>query len=535
MKEKETVLWNEKVAEEVSARKNKVFVVEGMWTPSGFFHIGNARPEVFTPYAVKRALTENGKTVKQNLIIDDFDAVRKIPPTLNIPKEDEDKFLGFPCAKAPSPLPGFKTWADAFSSQLRKFAPKFGVELNMISAFESYKKGKFNDLIKFTIDHAEEIIKVWNEVAGTDKTEEFVPIQVMCQSCKKIYYTKIISFDGKEVEYECKCGEKGKISPYNGNSKLHWRVHWVAHWIVHKVDFESGGKDHFSKGGSVDVGRALIEKVFKETAPVQIPTEFIQMKGAKMSGSVGNVIDLENWLEVASPELFRYLNFSYKPNTVIELSFTDNSFVLLNNRFERAERIYYGIEKAENERIERNQKKAYEFSLIEKPPKQLVQLPFNTAIMFAQLFDFENNLDECISKISEVIPLSEKLSAEDKKQIQTKLRRVKKWLELYAAEDQKITFTEKFDSSLSAKLSAEIIVALKEIASNIPSAKTPDEIQQAIFNSAKSNKIPPKEIFQILYQALLGKKQGPKIGALTFAFGKEKVLQRLQELVDFTS
>src|SRR3989338_4149813 len=80
----EAFIWSEKVAGEVLKRERNEFVVEGMWTPSGFFHIGNARSEVFTPYSVKRALLDEGKKVRQNFIIDDFDAVRKIPKPLGV-------------------------------------------------------------------------------------------------------------------------------------------------------------------------------------------------------------------------------------------------------------------------------------------------------------------------------------------------------------------------------------------------------------------------------------------------------------------
>ena len=97
----EVTSWADNVAEEVAKRKRKVYVFEGMWTPSGFFHIGNARPEIFTPYAVKRALTSKGLKARQNLILDDFDAVRKIPQDLDL-KLPHDQFIGFPCATAPA-------------------------------------------------------------------------------------------------------------------------------------------------------------------------------------------------------------------------------------------------------------------------------------------------------------------------------------------------------------------------------------------------------------------------------------------------
>ncbi|MFH1391247.1 MAG: lysine--tRNA ligase [Candidatus Diapherotrites archaeon] len=529
--EKEVSVWSEKVADDVIVRHKEPYVVEGMWTPSGFFHIGNARPEVFTPYAVKRAIQDKGKKVTQNFILDDFDAVRKIPGGLGIKKEDEDKYLGFPIATAPSPLPGFKTWADAFVSQLKKYAPEFGLDLNFISAFQTYKEGKFNELIKFSIENSKEIVKVWTKVAGSEKEEDFVPLQVLCEKCKKIYYTKVLGFENDLVEYECECGQKGKVSPYDGNAKLHWRVHWVCHWILHKVDFESGGKDHFSKGGSVDVGQALIKEVFKKEPPVQVPTEFVQLAGAKMAGSIGNVIDLESWLKVAPPELFRFMNFSYKPYTVIEFSFKNNSFVLLNDRFERAERIYFGFEKAENEKMTQKLKKIYEFSVIGTPSKRLVQLPFSTSILLSQILDFENNFDESLDKIKEVSKIPEDLTNEEKEKIKEKLKRTKHWVENYAEESFRLSFVEEYDSGLLGRLDEKIVSVLTQINKNLLSAKTQEEIQQLIFDSSKENNISPKDSFRVIYLALIGKEKGPKVGSLVPVFGKEKVMKRIEEVI----
>lgn len=527
--DKEVTVWSEKVADEVIARHKDPYVVEGMWTPSGFFHIGNARPEVFTPYAVKVALEDKGKKVTQNFILDDFDAVRKIPDGLGIKKEDEEKYLGFPCATAPSPLPGFKTWADAFISQLKKFAPQYGLELNFISAYQTYKEGKFNDLIKFSIENSKEIVKVWTKVAGSQKDEEFVPLQILCEKCKKIYYTKVLGFENDLVEYECKCGQKGKVSPYNGNAKLHWRVHWVAHWIIHKVDFESAGKDHFSKGGSVDVGQALMKQVFKKEPPKQVPTEFIQLSGEKMSGSKGNLIDLEAWLEVASPELFRFMNFSYKPYTVINFSFKDNSFVLLNDRFERTERIYFGTEKTEDKDLEKKSKKIYEFSVIGKVPQKLVRIPFPIAVQVSQLFDFENDLENSITLINNLHELPPVLDKNEKNKIKDQLRRAKNWVEKYAPDNFKVSFLENFDPKTS-EIPKDILRVINSIESKLLNCKNSDEVQQLIFDSSKSANIPTKTVFQTLYLVLTGKKAGPKIGNLVFAFGKEKVSKRLKEL-----
>ncbi len=524
------ISWTDRVVEEITKRKRKEYVCEGMWSPSGFFHIGNARSEIFTPYAVYRALKDKGFKARQNFIIDDFDPITKVPEGLGIKKSEENKFLGIPCALAPSPIKGYKNWAGFFVSQIRDAIDRYGIDLNIISAYETYKKGRFNDLIIYSLNHSREIVAVWNEIAGSDKSLSFIPVQVLCEKCGKLTEGK--RWDRKKVYYNCRCGNNSAISPLNGKAKLHWRVHWVAHWILHDVCFESAGKDHFSKGGSVDVGHALIRRVFKRKPPYQIPTEFILLRGAKMAGSVGNVIDLKEWLSVASPELFRFLNFSYKPASSIEFSLTDNSFLLLMERFERAERIFYGLEKAENKKIEEKIKRAYKLSAIETMPKKLsFQLPYSFAILIAQLVKPEKELGKAMEILQNTGHITKKLNENDKKKLREKLVRAGNWVQKYAPKEFRIQFIQYIPKE-AKKLPIEMKRAFKEIAKKLPKTRNADEIQQLIFDSARKNNVQAKDLFKFLYLSILGRERGPRAASLILAIGKEKIIKRLRELAE---
>lgn len=526
----ETVFWAEATVDEIVKQEKKEYVCEGMWTPSGYFHIGNARPEIFTPYSVYRVLVERGFKARQNLIIDDFDPIDKIPKGIPVKKEDEGKYIGIPCKLAPSPFPGFDSWADYFVSQIKEVIDEFGLDLNIISAYGSYKKGLFNDQIVFSLNNSEKIVEIWNRIAGADKSKDFLPVVVTCEKCGKSLFTKAVAWDGKKVKYECKCGFKGEISPLNGNAKLHWRVHWVANWIVNNVCFESGGKDHFSKGSSVDVGRALIKEVFGKEPPYQTPTEFVQLKGAKMSGSVGNVFGLKEWVEVASPELFRFLFFSYKPNTAINFSFSDNSFVLLNERFERAEKIFYGEEKAENEHIEARLKKAYSLSVIGSPKKERpFRVPNSFVVQLAQLMDPKTSFDEILSVLKQTGHVGEKLPDSDKEMLLGQLKKAKIWLEKYAPENFKTSFLETLSDEQTGQMDEKARVILPTVIEKLAGFDSADEMQQAIFDTAKANNVPPKQLFKAVYLCLTGKDRGPRAGLLILALGKEKCLARFKE------
>jgi len=527
----ESVFWAEKVVEEITKQKRKEYVCEGGWTPSGYFHIGNSRPEIFTPYAVYLKLKDVGFKAKQVLVVDDFDPVHKIPGGISVPEKEKENVIGVPYKLAPSPFEGAKSWADYFTSQVTDVIDDFGVDVKFISSFESYKSGERNDLIKFSLDNASKIVEMWNKIAGADKPADFLPITVLCEKCNKIMFTEAFAWDGKQVSYKCKaCKREGKVSPLNGRAKLHYRVHWVANWIVNNVAFESGGKDHFSKGSSVDVATALIRDVFKKQAPYTTPTEFVQLKGAKMSGSVGNVFGLKEWLEVASPELFRFLFFSYKPNSTIDFSLADNSFILLNERFERAERVYYGKDKAENERIEKKLKNAYVMSVIGKASKkEPLQVPYSFSAQIVQLLDLEKGFEKITALLKQTGHLEEKISSADKKKLLKQFNRAKTWVEKYAPEEVKLSFLENLSDKEKSAMDEAARKLLPMVGERSVKLKSADDIQQVIFETAKSNNVPPKQLFKAVYLALTGKESGPRAGLLILALGKERCIERLKE------
>lgn len=519
--------WADEVAEKVLETKRKEYVCEGMYTPSGHFHIGNARSELFTPYAVYRALKERGVKTRQVFVLDDFDAVRKIPSDIKLSEEEKARFMGIPIYLAPSPIKGYETWKEAFTDGLEEAIKAFGLNPEIVSAYETYKSGKFNELIRESLDKAPQIVKVWNRVSGSDKPADFLPIQMVCDKCGKSLYTKALSWDGKEVEYECHCGYHGKKKPFDGNAKLHWRVHWCAHWILRDIAYESGGKDHFSKGGSVDVGHAMMREVFSKDPPYQTPTEFILVGGTKMSGSVGNVVNLQNWLDVSSPETFRYLNFSYRPNKQINFSFRDNSFILLVESFERAERIYYGKEKAQNEKLTEKIKRNFRFSKLSDPPEEMPErISYQFAAFLSQLFEPEKDFRQIEKILIDSGHTKRAFNESEKEEAIAKLKRARHWVENFAPEKYIVKFSEEEVKEIKPETAA----LLKAFAEKIQKLRTADEIQNTFYSTAKDAGVKPKELFQAAYLALIGKKHGPKIGTLILALGKEKVAKRFKEI-----
>jgi lysyl-tRNA synthetase class 1 len=53
------------------------------------------------------------------------------------------------------------------------------------------------------------------------------------------------------------------------------------------------------------------------------------------------------------------------------------------------------------------------------------------------------------------------------------------------------------------------------------------EIHNAVFDYAKANGLKPKELFAELYNALIGKDRGPRMGKMLHAIGVAKVKEDL--------
>jgi lysyl-tRNA synthetase class 1 len=70
-------------------------------------------------------------------------------------------------------------------------------------------------------------------------------------------------------------------------AKLPWNLEWAAQWSLFGVTIEPCGKDLSTAGGSRDRSDAIAREVFEREPPLNVPYEFINIGGKKMSTSKG--------------------------------------------------------------------------------------------------------------------------------------------------------------------------------------------------------------------------------------------------------
>ncbi|HEX8931805.1 MAG TPA: lysine--tRNA ligase, partial [Patescibacteria group bacterium] len=311
-------------ADEILQNRKGKEVVEDGWTPSGIVHMGGLKGPVIHDIFF-RILKEQNKEVEYIFSFDDFDPIDGLPPTL---VNSHQQYMGIPASNVPSP-DGQGTYAEYYSKKMFTMFERLGVQAKVYLASENYKNGVYNEAIRIMLDSVDKVRAVYEEMYKKPVKENWYPLQVICPNCKKLGTTKVVGWDGKEVEFVCLtdlvkwaqgCGTKGKISPFDGNAKMPWKPEWAVKWFNYQVTIEWAGKDHMSAGGSFEVAAKIVKEVFDQEPPMGKSYEFFLWNGKKMSSSKGLGLTGEELLEVLSPEVARFLMIKTDPNRAVEFN-----------------------------------------------------------------------------------------------------------------------------------------------------------------------------------------------------------------------
>ncbi len=485
--------------------------INDAWTPSGMVHMGSMKGPVMHD-VLFRMLKERGTKVKFTYGFDDADPLDGLPPGL---MKTHEKYLGVPIHIAPSP-DGNGSFSDYFGNKLRKILNELGIGGEIYRTSEHYKNGTFDKAIEFVLDHTAEIKKVYEDMYKKTLSNEWYPLQVICPNCGKLGTTKVIAWDGKEVDFSCEpnlvvwakgCGTKGKISPFGGNSKMPYKVEWAAKWWTYGVTIEGAGKDHMSAGGTYDVASKILSDVFKHKLPLRFTYEFFLSGGKKMASSKGIGLNGEELLEILAPELVRFLMLKNPPHRAVEFTPSGTDLIpRLYDEYEEYAEIYFQAIK-EGTVNESDKAKVFKYSQIgeiKHPPKvkfsiltQWIQMP-NMADEIKR-----NGLEEWVSY-------------------------AKVWLEKYAPEDKKFEIQKELPDA-AKDLSYKQKELLKKTSQFATDTTDPNELQTKIYELGKSLDISSSETFEAFYKVLIGKNHGPKLAWLILSLDPKFVKKRFEE------
>ncbi len=522
MEPEESFHWTDVAADRVIEEKGdkKSYTLAAGITPSGTVHIGNFR-EIITVDLVRRALEKRGKKIRFIYSWDDFDVFRKVPA--NMPKQDILKtFLRKPIVDTPDTFGCHKSYAEHNEKEVEESIHKVGIKPEFLYQAKKYRSGEYAEQMKHALENNDAIKKILDQYREEPLEKDWLPISLFCPGCGKDTITELRWLGDYDISYVCECGQKEELDfKKNPNLvKLKWRVDWPMRWAYEKVDFEPGGKDHSTVGGSYDTGKIICKELWNFDAPTYVMYDFISLKGmdGKMSSSKGDVITLNDVLQVYEPEVARYLFSGTRPNKEFAISF-DADVLTIYEDFDKAERIYYGVEEVQDKKAEKY-KVAYELSYIGEISKTIPYQPkFRHLTTLLQINSF--NIDKVVAYFSQQLK-----NEHDKKRLRSRAECAKNWLQQHAPEEFKFSVQERSQ----AKLTAEESKFLHEVAKKLMERDWNDvELHEEMYILCKAHNILPKDFFTLAYRVLINKERGPRLASFILEIGKEKVARLFRE------
>ncbi len=516
------VHWADITAEKIVREKGDkdLYVCASGITPSGTIHIGNFR-EIISVELVVRALRNLGKKVRFIYSWDDYDVFRKVPA--NMPnRETLTSYLRQPITLVPDPRGETESFARANEKELESLLPKVGIEPDYIYQAECYRAARYAEGIKTALEQRETIRGILNEHRSSPLPEDWQPVSVFCSSCSHDE-TGVTGWDGGYgVSYTCRnCGNSETLDLRSASGvKLLWRIDWPMRWKEEGVDFEPAGKDHHSEGGSFDTARKIVSQVFDGEPPVTFQYDFLSIKGrgGKISSSAGEVVSLDDVLEVYQPEVIRYMFAGTRPNSEFAVSF-DLDVLKIYEDYDKCERIYFGVDEV-GEKRRGKERRIYELSQIREIPESMpYQVPFRHLCNYLQIQDGD---------IDAALDMCEGLKPDQRERVRVRAQCAWNWITGFAPEDFRFSLrneeTPPFEGREEEK---RLLQGLLEITGEL---ELYDEkgLAEKLYELAEQTETAPKEMFRTAYRALIGKEKGPRLAGFMLTAGKDKVRRALE-------
>lgn len=502
--------WASTAADEaVKAHPHKdMYTTAAGISPSGVVHFGNFR-DIVTSHLVREEFIKQGKQARLIFSWDNFDRFRKVPA--GVP-ESFAEHIGKPLSKIPDPWGEASSYAEHFQKPFVEAMEKLGIEIEYRDQTEMYEKGAYDEQIFHALKNREKIADIllsfMSEKAKGEKginpdeyRANYYPISLYSRFTGKDT-TKILSYDGAtSVTYRCiETGKEEEVDLAKVHiAKLQWKVDWPMRWQYEGVDFEPGGHDHASPGGSYDVATKVAQEVFGYEPPIFVEYKFVGIQGAgsKMSGSKGNAVSPLELLDIYEPELLKWLYFRKAPGQSFELAFNSE--------------IYRQYDEYDAERPESR------------------AIPFRQAVGFGQVVQWQPEKLKTVLNALNFSYSDESIAA--------RLPLAKNWLTKYNP-DEAVELRADLNNNYIKTMGEEAKAHVTDL--RMALEKQPDasieELEVLVYQIPKTGenagdeqvlKKAQRGFFKDVYNLLIGKDTGPRLGTFLWSADRTRVLQLL--------
>jgi lysyl-tRNA synthetase class 1 len=526
-------------ADELAASVEGPQVVNDSKTPSGTVHVGSLRGVVLHD-AIRRAVAERGLHVEFRYGVEDLDPMDA--QSLLTPDAVESA-MGRPLSHVPAPPgSGAANYARHFADLFLETFAGLGIHPTLYWMSEQYASGAMDPYIKKALDRADVILEIYRTVSTVNHPPDWLPVHVICENCGRIGTTIATAWDGELVTYECRpglvkwataCGYRGSVSPFGGRAKLVWNVDWAARWGLVGATIEGCGKDLATAGGSRDRADAISRRVFEREPPLNVPYEFLNIGGKKMSTSKGTGAAAHEIAEILPPELLRFLFIRQKPRRAIEFDPGGDTIPGLFDEFDRicaavAGHPYRGELPPHPDRILR-------LSLVDENAELVREAaryrpPFRHLALLIQVPGVD---------IEERVAAEKGAPLDDTEQriLEERVRVARAWLDAFAPERYRVEVRPDLPTDAVAGLTEAQRIFLRALADAAETEQPAagDAWQDLIFRVSQEHGVSSGDAFGAIYAAVLGRSNGPRAGWLLASLDRGFVTARLHEAAEAPS
>jgi lysyl-tRNA synthetase class 1 len=487
-------------------------LIESGSAPSGAYHFGHMR-EPLTADAILLELKRRGRQARHIHFVDDLDALRKIP--INVPEAFED-YRGYPLCDIPAPDDSSQSYADFFLRDFKSANQILGLEIEYELSHEKYRSGWLGPAIERALENVPRIRHALEAISGRQLDDDYSPIQIKEGNYLKNRKFLRLDKEARLVYYEDKDGHEQPADYAKGEVKLDWRVDWPARWWLLRVVCEPSGRDHTTKGGSVDTGAMIMKEVFGAEPPLSVAYDFINLAGdtKKMSASKGTGLDAAEAVSLMPAEVMRY--YILRSPASKRLYFDPvNDVVRVMDEFAAL---------AAKSDLTDSEKQLLYISTRGVDKKTVSRVPFS--LLVASYQAALKNPDRTL----EIISRTEyaEVARADAEIIREELRFIDAWLEKRAPADVKFELREQIDPAEFNDAEKQYLLQLAGKIAAAPADADGDWFHKTIYEFKDTSGLQAKELFSTLYRALIGRQSGPRAGWFLGILPRDWLIKRLK-------
>ncbi len=483
--------------------------------PSGLPHLGTYLEVVRTKMVQNAFAMLSDIPTKLFVVSDDMDGLRKIPS--NVPNQSMlEQSMQMPLTSVPDPFGKCKSYGQYMNERLKEFLDRFEFEYEFKSSTELYHSGVFDKYLLSALAKYDLIMNVMIPSLGEERQKTYSPFLPICPRTGRVLYVPVISKDadaGTITYIDPETGDQVTVPVTGGHCKLQWKPDFGMRWAALEVDFEMYGKDHLANAPIY----SRICEIIGGKPPIQFVYElFLDEEGKKISKSKGNGVTAEQWLKYApieslafymyqSPRKAKKLYLHVIPKSVDE-------YLVYASKFHT---------NTDQEKLDNPAAHVHNFKV---PRHNLREVTFGLLINIASACDPKEKsvLLGFVSRHFPDIDCSEG----------SFISRLASYAMNYYEDFVKPHKVYRDPSEAEIKVLKALAESLKTLLTNQEFERrrvSAEEAQQVFYDVARDVYPNTREFFSMLYEVLLGQKEGPRWGSFTVLYGIDKTVALIED------